>query len=131
MRFARSLDARAARGWPDARAVARGRDGQRIEYVGIVVCRQQFARFARVLKTTSLLGVTGKLQVQEGIVHLIAEAVWRPQLSRPVTDLTAATFTEAYPTRTVPAPGGALRGARRQAGVRSAARLRGGPLAPR
>ena len=48
----RSLDARPhplaplrgelrARGWPDARVVSRGRDGQRLDYVGIVICRQQ------------------------------------------------------------------------------------------
>ena len=34
-----------------------------------------------VLKTTSLLGVTRRLQVQEGIVHLIADEVWKPRLS--------------------------------------------------
>jgi len=108
-----------SRRWPDARTVSRGRDGQRIEYVGIVICRQQpgtasgvvfmtledetgfvnlvvwqqvFARFAQVLKTTSLLGVTGRLQVQEGIVHLIADEVWRPQLSRPVLEVASRDF---------------------------------------
>jgi error-prone DNA polymerase len=108
-----------ARRWPDARTVALGRDGQRIEYVGIVICRQQpgtasgvvfmtledetgfvnlvvwqqvFARFALVLKTTSLLGVTGRLQVQEGIVHLIADEVWKPRLSRPVTEVVSRDF---------------------------------------
>jgi hypothetical protein len=40
-----------------------------------------------VIKTTSLLGVTGRLQVQEGIVHLIAESVWAPRLSRPVAEV--------------------------------------------
>jgi error-prone DNA polymerase len=104
---------------PDARTVSRGRDGQRIDYVGLVICRQQpgtaagvvfmtledetgfvnlvvwqqvFARFARVLKTTSLLGVTGRLQVQEGIVHLIADEVWTPKLSRPVIHVSSRDF---------------------------------------
>jgi error-prone DNA polymerase len=99
--------------------VSRGRDGQPIDYVGIVICRQQpgtasgvvfmtledetgfvnlvvwqqvFARFAHVLKTTSLLGVTGKLQVQESIVHLIAERVWVPKLSRPVVEVASRDF---------------------------------------
>ena len=108
-----------ARRWPDARTVARGRDGQRIDYVGIVICRQQpgtasgvvfmtledetgfvnlvvwqqvFARFAQVIKTTSLLGVTGRLQVQEGIVHLIADEVWVPKLSRPVIHVESRDF---------------------------------------
>jgi len=108
-----------ARRWPDARTVSRGRDGQRIEYVGIVICRQQpgtasgvvfmtledetgfvnlvvwrqvFARYAEVLKTTSLLGVTGRLQVQEGIVHLIADEAWVPALSRAVTGVESRDF---------------------------------------
>jgi len=108
-----------ARRWPDARTVASGRDGVRIEYVGIVICRQQpgtasgvvfmtledetgfvnlvvwkqvFAEFAHVIRSTSLIGVTGKLQVQEGIVHLIAERVWVPELSRPVIDVASRDF---------------------------------------
>jgi len=108
-----------AKGWPDAKQVARGRDGQRLEYVGIVICRQQpgtasgvvfmtledetgfvnlvvwaqvFAEFATIIKTTSLLGVTGRLQVQEGIVHLICERVWHPQLSRDVIDVESRDF---------------------------------------
>ena len=109
----------AKKGWPDARTVGRGRDGSRIDYVGIVICRQQpgtaagvvfmtledetgfvnlvcwqqvFQQYAHVIKTTSLLGVTGKLQVQEGIVHLIAERVWVPALSRPVVDVASRDF---------------------------------------
>ncbi|MCW5808684.1 MAG: error-prone DNA polymerase [Deltaproteobacteria bacterium] len=108
-----------AKKWPDARTVSRGRDGQRIEYVGIVICRQQpgtasgvvfmtledetgfvnlvvwqqvFAAYAHVIRTTSLLGVTGRLQVQEGIVHVIAERVWVPELSRPVADVESRDF---------------------------------------
>ncbi len=108
-----------ARGWPDARGVSRARDGQRLEYVGIVICRQQpgtaagvvfmtledetgfvnlvvwqqvFAAYAHVIKTTSLLGITGKLQVSEGIVHLIAERVWVPELSRPVIGVESRDF---------------------------------------
>ncbi|CAN5279242.1 hypothetical protein BH11MYX1_BH11MYX1_26010 [soil metagenome] len=108
-----------AKGWPDAKTVARGRDGQRLEYVGIVICRQQpgtaagvvfmtledetgfvnlvvwaqvFADYATIIKTTSLLGVTGRLQVQEGIVHLICEEVWHPELSRPVIEVGSRDF---------------------------------------
>jgi error-prone DNA polymerase len=104
---------------PDARTVSLGHDGQRINYVGIVICRQQpgtasgvvfmtledetgfvnlvvwqqvFARHAIVLRTTSLLGVTGRLQVQEGIVHLIAEEVWKPTLTRPVLEVVSRDF---------------------------------------
>ena len=101
----------ASRGWPDARTVARMRDGQRVEYVGIVICRQQpgtasgvvfmtmedetgfvnlvvwaqvFADNALVVRTSSLLGVAGRLQVQEGIVHLIADRFFVPDLPRDV-----------------------------------------------
>jgi error-prone DNA polymerase len=45
-----------------------------------------------VIKTTSLLGVTGRLQVQEGIVHLIAEQVWQPELSRAVVEVDSRDF---------------------------------------
>ena len=45
-----------------------------------------------MIKTTSLLGVTGRLQVQEGIVHLIAEQVWVPRLSRPVAEVESRDF---------------------------------------
>jgi error-prone DNA polymerase len=105
--------------WPDAATVRRGRDGQRIDYVGIVICRQQpgtasgvvfmtledetgfvnlvvwqqvFQQYASILKTTSLLGVSGRLQVQEGLVHLIAEHIWQPELSRPVAEVTSRDF---------------------------------------
>ncbi|MEP6863865.1 MAG: error-prone DNA polymerase [Deltaproteobacteria bacterium] len=108
-----------AKGWPDSRTLNRGRDGQRAEYVGIVICRQQpgtasgvvfmtledetgfvnlvvwaqvFAEFATIIKTTSLLGITGRLQVQEGIVHLICERVWHPELSRPVVEVDSRDF---------------------------------------
>ena len=107
------------KGWPDARSVGKGRDGARVDYVGIVICRQQpgtasgvvfmtledetgfvnlvvwqqvFADYAHVIKTTSLIGVTGRLQVQEGIVHLIAERVWVPVLSRPVVEVDSRDF---------------------------------------
>jgi error-prone DNA polymerase len=108
-----------SRGWPDARSIGRGRDGSRVDYVGIVICRQQpgtaagvvfmtledetgfvnlvvwqqvFQQYAHVIKTTSLLGITGRLQVQEGIVHLIAERVWTPVLSRPVAAVESRDF---------------------------------------
>ncbi len=108
-----------ARRWPDARTIARGRDGQRLEYVGIVICRQRpgtasgvvfmtledetgfvnvvvwpqvFEDYGHVIRTTSVLGVTGALQVQEGIVHLIAERAWVPQLSRPVAEVASRDF---------------------------------------
>jgi error-prone DNA polymerase len=104
---------------PDARTVQTSRDGARIDYVGVVICRQQpqtakdtvfftledetgfvnlvvwshvFAAYATVFRTQSLLGVTGQLQVQEGVVHLIAERAWTPRLSRPVIEIESRDF---------------------------------------
>ena len=108
-----------ARHWPDAQTISRGRDGARVEYVGVVICRQQpgtasgvvfmtledetgfvnlvvwptvFAEYGHVIKTTSVIGVTGTLQVSEGIVHVIADSVWVPRLSRPVADVASRDF---------------------------------------
>jgi len=93
---------------PTARDVATCRSGQKISYAGIVICRQQpgtasgitfmtledetgfvnlvfypavFEKFQILLKTASFLGVTGRLQVEQSVVHLLAETVWQPQLS--------------------------------------------------
>jgi len=98
---------------PDARSVAALGDGKRVRYAGIVICRQRpgtasgvvfltledetgfvnviawsrvYEAHALLVKTTSFLGVTGKLQIQDGVVHLIAESFWAPQLGqRPPT----------------------------------------------
>jgi error-prone DNA polymerase len=98
-----------ARGLPDARAVAAMRDGRRVRYAGLVICRQQpgtaqgvtfmtledetgfvnvvlwpsvFERHAVLAKTATFLGITGTLQVQQGVVHLVAEKLWSPQIER-------------------------------------------------
>ena len=45
-----------------------------------------FERYRSLILTTSFLGVTGTLQIGEGVVHLIAERFWRPELSaKPTT----------------------------------------------
>jgi error-prone DNA polymerase len=95
-------------GLPDARTVNGMRDGQRVRYAGLVICRQRpgtaggvtfmtledetgfvnlviwtrvFERYAVLAKTEAFLGVTGKLQVQDDVVHLIVDRLWRPDLS--------------------------------------------------
>jgi error-prone DNA polymerase len=97
-----------AQGLPDARQVAAMRDGQRVRYAGIVICRQRpgtasgvtfmtledetgfvnavvwkqvFDDNAILLKSSSFLGIAGTLQVQQGVVHLVAQSFWRPQLT--------------------------------------------------
>ena len=93
---------------PDAATVRRLKNGQRIRYAGIVICRQRpgtakgvifmtledetgfvnlvvwesvFQQYTIIAKTASFLGVTGKLQSQSGTVHLVAESLWVPQVN--------------------------------------------------
>ncbi len=100
-------EALAARRLPDARGVASLGDGCRVRYAGMVICRQRpgtasgvvfmtledetgfvnlvvwsrvFDEHAVLIKTASFLGVTGKLQVKDGVTHVIAESFWLPPL---------------------------------------------------
>jgi len=94
-------------GFPTAEEVRAGRHGHLLRYAGLVICRQRpgtasgvvfltmedetgfvnvvlwpdvYARFARVVKTTLFLGLIGRLQVEDGVTHLIAERVFRPEV---------------------------------------------------
>jgi error-prone DNA polymerase len=98
-----------ALGLPDARGVAAMRSGERVRYAGVVICRQRphtasgvtfltledetgfvnlvlwkqvYARHRLLAKTSSLLGVTGRVESQDGVVHVIAESLWPLRLSR-------------------------------------------------
>ena len=48
-------------------------------FVNLVVWSQVLERYARLIKTKNLLGVTGRIQQQDGIPHLIADTFWDPQ----------------------------------------------------
>ncbi|ANM28386.1 DNA polymerase [Acidobacteria bacterium Mor1] len=90
---------------PDAAEVTAMNDGRRVRYAGIVICRQRpgtasgvvfmtmedetgfvnvvvwsqvFEEHALTIKTRNFLGVSGKLQKQDGVVHLIADSFWDP-----------------------------------------------------
>jgi error-prone DNA polymerase len=83
------------------------KDGDHVRYAGLVICRQRpgtakgvvfmtledeagfvnvviwervFQKYRLLAKTASFLGVTGKLQVQSGVVHLVAEKLWAPRV---------------------------------------------------
>jgi error-prone DNA polymerase len=98
-----------ARGLPDARTLNAMADGARAHFAGIAICRQRpatasgvvfitledetgfvnlviytkvFEQNAVLIKTTSFLGVTGKIQKQDGVVHIIAERFWTPHFVR-------------------------------------------------
>ena len=51
-------------------------------FVNLVVWKQVFEEHRVVVKTSPFLGVTGRLQVESGVVHLVAEDLWVPQLRR-------------------------------------------------
>jgi error-prone DNA polymerase len=90
---------------PDAAVVGAMRHGRRVRYAGIVICRQQpgtasgvtfmtledetgfvnvvvwrqiFDKYLSLIKTASFLGITGRLQVEHDVVHIIADQLWRP-----------------------------------------------------
>ena len=95
---------------PDAQTVATMRDGRRVRYAGLVICRQRpgtasgvtfmtledetgfvnlviwkqvFDDYAVLARTASFLGVTGTLQAESGVVHLIVDALWTPEIATP------------------------------------------------
>jgi error-prone DNA polymerase len=101
-------EALAAQGLPDARTVAKMRNGRRTRYAGLVICRQRpgtasgvtfmtledetgfvnlviwpkkFQEYALIAKTSPFLGVTGKIQSESDVVHIIVDELWKPRLS--------------------------------------------------
>jgi len=100
-----------AQGLPDAAGVARIPHGRRVRYAGAVICRQRpstakgvvfltledetgfvnvvlwpkvWTKHRVLVKTSPLLGITGRLESQQGVAHLIAESVWIPQFAESV-----------------------------------------------
>ena len=94
------------KGLPDARTVSRMRDGRRVDYAGIVICRQRpgtasgvvfmtledetgfvntilwpsvYEQFTVQARTLSFLGVSGKVQAAEGVVHVVVDKLWDPR----------------------------------------------------
>jgi error-prone DNA polymerase len=49
-------------------------------FVNLVVWRPVFERHSIVARTALLLGVSGRLQVESGVIHLIAEELWEPEI---------------------------------------------------
>ncbi|HMB69923.1 MAG TPA: error-prone DNA polymerase, partial [bacterium] len=96
------------RGLPEAITVNARPNGARADFAGLVICRQQpgtttgvtfytledetgfvnavvwrpvFERFSVLARTAVVLGMSGKIQSEEGVVHLIADRLWDPELS--------------------------------------------------
>ncbi len=95
-------------GLPDAAAVSRMKHGRKVSLAGCAICRQMpgtaagvlfmtledesgfanlvvwekvFKEYRTLILTSWLLGVTGRLQAAEGVVHIIAESFWRPDFA--------------------------------------------------
>jgi error-prone DNA polymerase len=95
-------------GLPDSSAVTRMKHGRKVSLAGCAICRQMpgtaagvlfmtledesgfanlvvwekvFKEYRTLILTSWLLGVTGRLQVAEGVVHIIAESFWKPDFS--------------------------------------------------
>jgi error-prone DNA polymerase len=108
-----------ARRLPDARTVSRMPHGRRVRYVGEVICRQRpgtakgvvfmtledetgfvnvilwpkvYEQYALVVKTNAVLGVSGRLESQQGVTHLVADSVWVPELHRPPPEKASRDF---------------------------------------
>jgi len=106
-------------GLPDARTVASMPNGAKVRYAGLVICRQRpgtaggvvfmtledetgfvnvvvwesvFQRYPVFAKTVSFLGITGKLQAEDGVVHLVAEELWEPRLELKPTSTRSRDF---------------------------------------
>ncbi|MCA9655633.1 MAG: error-prone DNA polymerase [Myxococcales bacterium] len=92
-------------GLPWAHEVARMPDRKRTDFVGLVICRQRpgtasgvtfltledesgfvnvvvwqrvFAEHSVLIKSAAVLGVTGRIQREDGVVHLVADRLWEP-----------------------------------------------------
>ncbi len=94
-----------AKNYPTASQVRSFRNGSWIRYLGVAICRQSpktaagvvfitledetgfvnlilwpkvFETYRTIVKTSACLGVSGKLQFEEGVLHIIASKLWTP-----------------------------------------------------
>jgi error-prone DNA polymerase len=107
------------RGMPTARELNAMRDGAYARYVGMTICRQRpgtkagvtfytledetgfvnlvvwkpvFEAHSVTARTALLMGVSGKVQSESGVIHLIADSLWEP----PMTLAAAGTSTRNF-----------------------------------
>jgi error-prone DNA polymerase len=92
---------------PTAKEVNAMRNGRYVRYAGLVICRQRpgtakgvtfltledetgfvnivvwqkiYAKHVVLVRTSPFLGVTGKLQAEGEVIHLVAELLWTPEV---------------------------------------------------
>src|SRR4029079_3685350 len=104
---------------PDARCVSALVHGERTRYAGLVICRQRpgtasgvtfmtledesgfvnlviwrkvFDKYPLLARTRSFLGVTGKLQKEDGVVNVVVEELWDPPVRARPTEVESHDF---------------------------------------
>jgi error-prone DNA polymerase len=107
------------RAYPAAATLARAAHDSRISVIGMVICRQRpstaggtvfmtledetgfinliiwpdrFQKLRTVLLTGSFLGVRGTVQQAEGVVHVIVDEAWHPELPHPAVATVSRDF---------------------------------------
>ena len=50
-------------------------------FLNVVIWKQVFEDHVVLVKTASFLGVSGKLQIESQVAHLVAEQFWVPALT--------------------------------------------------
>ncbi len=53
-------------------------------FVNVVLWPKVWTKYRVLVKTSPILGVTGRPESQQGVTHLIADHVWTPQLAEAV-----------------------------------------------
>jgi len=61
-------------------------------FVNAVIWESVFQRYSVLAKTVSFLGITGTLQVEDDVVHLIAEKRWQPNVELKPSGATSRDF---------------------------------------
>jgi error-prone DNA polymerase len=108
-----------AAGLPDAKRIATLGTDEVVRYAGLVICRQRpgtasgvtfmtledesgfvnlifyrdvFERFAVLGKTQGFLGVTGRVQNENGVVHVLVSELWVPAIALQVVEVGSRDF---------------------------------------
>jgi error-prone DNA polymerase len=52
-------------------------------FANLVLWKRVYDSNHLLARTASFMGVSGKLQKQDGVVHIVVEEVWQPELQAP------------------------------------------------
>jgi len=51
-------------------------------FVNIILWQDIYEKYRILAKTLSFMGVTGTLQSESNVVHIVAESIWQPKLEK-------------------------------------------------